>query len=586
MSKLEWNLKELFINNEEFNKEIKKVKRLISKIKKYKDIELDSITLLKMLNDKWKIKELNNNILVYASLMYYKNINNEECINNKKIAENFNNEVNTELKFIDKKILDLGFDKTNEFISKNKKLKIYKHSLNNLFRLQEHIQNDNINQKIKENNNNINNELNIYNDILKNIKYDSIKINDKEVELNATSIGKYLSSRDRNTRKETYFALNNAYIKDKEEFAKILDTIYENRINNAFLEKYNSVLEKTLYEENIDIEIIDKLIKSVNNNLSLIQSYLKIKSNILEIEEPHLYDFNVPLDNNLQIKYTINDAKKIIINALKPLGSEYIKIIKKLFKGHIDAELNENKHQSITFSWNTYSFMNFRGSYVDIKNMIHEIGHIVNYYLSMNNEPFIYADSTIFVGETASIVNEILLNRYLYNNAKSVNEKIFYLSKEIENYFTSVFKQTMYTEFENNLYEYKKNNNLTSNILSEIYNNIIKKYYGDNVIYDDISNIEWTRLGHLYRWSYYPYKYATGLLIASVVVDSLVDKNKLSKKKYIEFLSSGSNNYSLDLLKMINIDLINTDVIKEGFNILENDINKLNNLIQNKREDS
>lgn len=586
MSKLEWNLKELFINNEEFNKEIKKVKRLISKIKKYKDIELDSITLLKMLNDKWKIKELNNNILVYASLMYYKNINNEECINNKKIAENFNNEVNTELKFIDKKILDLGFDKTNEFISKNEKLKIYKHSLNNLFRLQEHIQNDNINQKIKENNNNINNELNIYNDILKNIKYDSIKINDKEVELNATSIGKYLSSRDRNTRKETYFALNNAYIKDKEEFAKILDTIYENRINNAFLEKYNSVLEKTLYEENIDIEIIDKLIKSVNNNLSLIQSYLKIKSNILEIEEPHLYDFNVHLDNNLQIKYTINDAKKIIINALKPLGSEYIKIIKKLFKGHIDAELNENKHQSITFSWNTYSFMNFRGSYVDIKNMIHEIGHIVNYYLSMNNEPFIYADSTIFVGETASIVNEILLNRYLYNNAKSVNEKIFYLSKEIENYFTSVFKQTMYTEFENNLYEYKKNNNLTSNILSEIYNNIIKKYYGDNVIYDDISNIEWTRLGHLYRWSYYPYKYATGLLIASVVVDSLVDKNKLSKKKYIEFLSSGSNNYSLDLLKMINIDLINTDVIKEGFNILENDINKLNNLIQNKREDS
>lgn len=586
MSKLEWNLKELFINNEEFNKEIKKVKRLISKIKKYKDIELDSITLLKMLNDKWKIKELNNNILVYASLMYYKNINNEECINNKKIAENFNNEVNTELKFIDKKILDLGLDKTNEFISKNEKLKIYKHSLNNLFRLQEHIQNDNINQKIKENNNNINNELNIYNDILKNIKYDSIKINDKEVELNTTSIGKYLSSRDRNTRKETYFALNNAYIKDKEEFAKILDTIYENRINNAFLEKYNSVLEKTLYEENIDIEIIDKLIKSVNNNLSLIQSYLKIKSNILEIEEPHLYDFNVHLDNNLQIKYTINDAKKIIINALKPLGSEYIKIIKKLFKGHIDAELNENKHQSITFSWNTYSFMNFRGSYVDIKNMIHEIGHIVNYYLSMNNEPFIYADSTIFVGETASIVNEILLNRYLYNNAKSVNEKIFYLSKEIENYFTSVFKQTMYTEFENNLYEYKKNNNLTSNILSEIYNNIIKKYYGDNVIYDDISNIEWTRLGHLYRWSYYPYKYATGLLIASVVVDSLVDKNKLSKKKYIEFLSSGSNNYSLDLLKMINIDLINTDVIKEGFNILENDINKLNNLIQNKREDS
>lgn len=585
MSKLEWNLKELFINNDEFYKEIAKIKKLLNRIKKYKDVELDSTTLLKMLNDKWKIKELTNNILIYGSLMYYKNINDEECINLKNTAEKFNNEVNIKLRFIDIKILNLGIKKIDEFMNNNTNLVTYKHSLNNLFRLQKHIQNDDINQKIKVNNNNINNELNIYNGLLKNIKYDSIKVNDKEIELNSMVIGKYLSSRDRNTRKETYFTLNNAYLKDKEEFAKILDKIYENRINNASLEKYNSVLEKTLYEENIDIEIINKLIKSVNNNLSLMQNYLKIKSDILKIEEPHLYDFNVPLDNNLQIKYTISDAKKIIINALKPLGSEYIKIVRKLFKGHIDAELNENKHQSITFSWNTYSFMNFKGSYVDLKNMIHEIGHIVNYYLSMNNEPFIYADSTIFVGETASIVNEILLNRYLYSNAESANEKIFYLSKEIENYFTSVFKQTMYTEFENNLYEYKMNNNLTSDILSEMYSNIINKYYGNNIIYDEISNIEWTRLGHLYRWSYYPYKYATGLLIASVVVDSLADKRNLSKKKYIEFLSSGSNNYSLDLLKMINIDLINTDIIKEGFNILKNDINKLNDLIKNKRED-
>ena len=200
---------------------------------------------------------------------------------------------------------------------------------------------------------------------------------------------------------------------------------------------------------NINIEIINKLIQSVNHNLSLIQQYLKIKSDFLEIEEPHLYDFGVPLDDNLKIKYSLEEAKEIVLNALEPLGGEYIEAVKILFDGHIDAELNENKHQSITFSWNTYSFLNFRGSYIDLKNMIHEIGHIVNYYFSKNKQPFIYEDSTIFVGEIASIVNEILLNRYLAKNASTKAEKIFYLSKEIENYFSSVFKQTMYTEFEN-----------------------------------------------------------------------------------------------------------------------------------------
>lgn len=223
--------------------------------------------------------------------------------------------------------------------------------------------------------------------------------------------------------------------------------------------------------------------------------------------------------------------------------------------------------------------MNFRGAYIDLKNMIHEIGHIVNYYLSKKEQPFIYEDSTIFVGETASIVNEILLNRYLYKNANTEEEKIFYLSKEIENYFSSVFKQTMYTEFENDLYKIRTNSELTSEILCERYFNILKKYYGNNITYDEIANTEWTRLGHLYRWSYYPYKYATGLLMASVVVDSLVDKKSLSKEDYIKFLSAGSSQYSLDLLKILNIDLINTNIIESGFNVMAEDIKELQKVL-------
>lgn len=579
MTKLEWKLQGIFDSNRSFYDEISNVKQLLDDIKKYEEVELDSVLLLTLLDKKWKIKEISNNILIYGSLMYYKNVNDDECIELKRVAESFNNDVNTILKFIDRKILDLGLTKVSNFIVENPKLEIYKLSLYNLFRLEEHIQTDEINQKIKNNSDSINEQLEIYNNLLRDIEYGIINVNGKEVKITSSNFAKYISSRNRNTRKQTYFIVNNAFQKEKDNFANILNRIYGFRIENSSLEKYNSVLEKTLFEENINPEIIIKLIESVNNNLSLIQKYLKIKFNLLEIEKPHLYDFDIPLDGNLKIKYSLEEAKKIILKALEPLGSEYIEVVETLFDGHIDAELNEHKHQSITFSWNTYSFMNFRGGYVDLKNMIHEIGHIVNYYLSKEKQPFIYEDSTIFVGETASIVNEILLNKYLYKNANTKEEKIFYLSKEIENYFSSVFKQTMYTEFENDLYKIRTNSELTSEILCERYYNILKKYYGNNISYDQIANIFWTRLGHLYRWSYYPYKYATGLLIASVVVDSLVNKKSLSKEDYIKFLSAGSSQYSLDLLKMLNIDLLNSDIIESGFNVMSDDIKKLQEIL-------
>lgn len=579
MNKLEWNLQKIFSNNQLFYEEIKNIKILVKEINQYKNSELTADLLLTILDKKWKIKELSNNVLIYGSLMYYKNINNNNCIELKRTAEKFNNEVDTALKFIDRKILSLGFKKVCNFIKENPKLNIYKLSLHNLFRLEKHIQSGKTNQKIKENNNNINEQINLYDKLLGNLEYESIIIDGKEVKITPSNFAKYISSRDRKIRQNTYLVINKALQNEKDNFSNLLNAIYGYRIENSILEKYNSVLEKVLFEENINPKIIQKLIKSVNNNLPLIQKYLQIKAELLEIKEPHLYDLNVPLDSNLKINYSLEEAKKIIFNALQPLGKKYLKIVEILFDGHIDAELDENKHQSITFSWNTYSFMNFRGSYVDLKNMIHEIGHIVNYYLSQENQPFIYEDSTIFVGETASIVNEILLNKYLYKNAKTKEEKLFYLSKEIENYFTSVFKQTMYTEFENTLYKTKYKSNLTADIISEKYRNIIKKYYGSHIIYDKTANIEWTRLGHLYRWSYYPYKYATGLLIANVVVDCLLNKHTLSQEDYIIFLSAGSSQYSLELLKILKIDLLNTNIIEDGFNILLEDIKELDKII-------
>ena len=273
MTKWEWNLDEIFSNNQLFYEEIENIKNLINDIKQYENIELDSIGLLNILDKKWKIEELVNNVLIYGSLMYYKNINDDECIELKKVAENFNNEVNNILKFVDKKILDLGFEKASILILENPKLEIYRVSLNNLFRLEGHIQSNETNQKIKENNDIINEQLSIYNNLLRDIEYGIINVDGEEVKITSSNFAKYISSRDRKTRRQTYFVVNTAFQKEKNIFENILNRIYSCIIENSILEKYNSVLEKILFEENINPEIISKLIESVNNNLGLIQKY-------------------------------------------------------------------------------------------------------------------------------------------------------------------------------------------------------------------------------------------------------------------------------------------------------------------------
>ena len=573
--RLEWNLKDLFVDNKAFYQEIDNVKAVLIELKNNSKGELNSEKLLTLLDAEWKIKKSINYILVYGSLMYYKDINSEECITLKREAEEFNNTISSELKAVDTVILNYGQEKVLELCRIDDRFKIYEQYLNNLFRMQEHVQNREINAKIKKNNDLINKEKNNYNELLKNINYGEIEKEDSTITLTTTNINKYLAARDRETRKQAFLAFNKSFETITETLASSLNEVLRHRIENAELEGYNSVLEETLFTENIDSKILTSLIKSVNDNLPLIQEYLKIKATAINIDEPHLYDFNVPLDNGIKREFTLEEAIDIIKKALAPLGEEYLKTIDILLDGHIDATPSEKKNQSIIFSWQDYSFLNFRGRYADVKNLIHELGHIVNYYLSKKKLPFLYEDSTVFVGETASIVNEILLTQYLIKNSQSDEEKIYYLSLEIENYFTSVFKQTMDTEFEDELYDYCQSEELTAPILADKYFEIIKKYYGEDVIYDKEIETEWTRLGRLWRWSYYSYKYATGLLIASNVVNALTIEHTLTNEKYMKFLEAGSSLYSLELLNLLNIDLTNSDVINDGFKVLRKDINEL-----------
>lgn len=569
----EWDFKTLFKDTLDFDKQESLLKDKLAKLAIPKVIEANSFTIL--LKNYFAIKELNTKILVYGSLKYYKDTKEENLILKSKV-EKTNNVTLTKLKEIEDYIITLGYPKVMQFIKENKDLKTYEFYLSNLFRLRTHIV---IDKEIEKNNDAINTFVNKQNILTKEMTFKNFTILDNTYYITLSNMAKYLSSRDRNIRKQTFFSVNDSYAVQKDLYASLMANIFIARHKNAKLENYKSVLEKSLFEENIPTTLIDNLLNCVHKALPTMQKYLYLKGKYLKLANPHIYDLGVPLDNDLKKKYSLDEAIYIIKESLKPLGEEYQRAIDKILKGHVDALPDASKHQSIVFSWLDYSFLNFRGSYNDIKNLTHELGHSISYYLSRENCPFIYADSTVFCGEIASIVNEIMLNNYLLKTSTTKEEKIFYLSKRIENYFTSVFKQTLYTEYEHKLYDLCSKTPLTSDILSSSYYSLLEKYYGNFIIIDEIASIEWTRLGHLYRHSYYSYKYATGLLLASNIVTNM-ENSKLSIDKYMNFIKSGSKNYSTILLKEMDIDLDKKDVFANGFNILSESIAMLSDLLK------
>lgn len=572
---LTWNLDELFESIEDCYRAFDEIDKLVTELKCYIDGRITNDNLKTILDLYFKVKDISYRCLVYGSLCYYRDIKNEGTFKLKSDVEHKNAETIGALSFIDEMILREGRNSIMAIIESDASLSDYRLFLDDLFRKAYHnVTSDETTSLEKE----ISDIINSYNALVQSIEFEPLEVNGESIELSNKNIDKYLLSRDPLTRELTFKALGNAYKPHLEEFARLFNELFSKRSELAKLKGYSSVCEKSLGVENIDPKILNGLLDVVKKKRHLLAKYMRIKAEILGLKDAHLYDLGEPLDSGIKRKYPIDEARSLMESAFAPLGSEYISIANKLLdEHHVDASLNDCKHPTMTFSWYSYSFLNYHDAYGDIKNLVHELGHSINDYLS-KDLLFPYKISSVFIGETASIVNEILLSRYLLLNSKTDEEKMFYLNKEIDNYVASVYKQTMYTEFELEIYKrIDTGKPLTSEFLSETYFSLLRTYYGSDITYDEESSYEWTRLGHLVRWEFYPYKYATGLLIASTVHKCLLD-GSLSFQEYRDFLASGSKEYSLDLLRKLHIDPNDLSILEKGFEILEQDIDELEKL--------
>ena len=559
---MNWNLKDIFENKEEYEKTKKELLENLDKIKSYKGKICDSSdNLYNLYSLDEKALEQFEKIYSYGMLKYHLNMADQEGIKLFKEVESLGTIFNTKTSYITPEITYGDEEKIKEFI-KEERFKGYRRDILDILEEKKHTLS-------KEEENLLANYSEIFSapentfDILTNAEFKFgtlIDENGKEVELTDSNYTIYMKSRNENVRKQAFNLMYKKYSEYINTITEIyLSNVKQNEITSK-LRKYGSGLEMAVNEDDATIKVYDSLIKATNENISANYEFLKLKSKLLNKEKCHIYDVYVNPFEGKEDKISFEDAKREVLNALSILGDEYAGLLNKAFNENwIDLEAKQNKRGG-AYSMGVYGvhpfvLTNFEHSKRDISTIAHELGHSIHSYYSNKNQNIINANYTIMVAEVASTVNEILLSNYQIENEKDKEKKKELLYELLEMIRATYFRQAMFAEFEKQVHEEIKNGNqLSSDDLNNIYYNLNKKYFGDEVVLDEEIKYEWARIPHFYS-DFYVYKYATGISCAILIATNILKQGKPYIEKYLNMLKMGCSKKSIELLKMTDVDL-------------------------------
>jgi oligoendopeptidase F len=405
------------------------------------------------------------------------------------------------------------------------------------------------------------------------IKFPAIKDSDGiSVELTKGRYSKFMESRDRRVRKDAFEALYATYEKQKNTISSTLSSSVKKDLFYSKVRKYPSSIEASLFDDNAPISVYDNLITAVSVNLESMYKYMKLRKKALKVKELHMYDLYVPIVEDIDFKITYEESREMVTDSLKPLGNNYTNTLKEgLDGGWVDVYENEGK-TSGAYSWGCYDthpyiLMNYENIINHTFTLTHEMGHAMHTYYSNGNQSYMNAGYKIFVAEVASILNEILLTDHFLKTLKDEKKKLYILNHYLEQFRGTVYRQTMFAEFEKIIHNNSENQTpLTVESLSNIYHELNIKYYGPDIVVDPQIDLEWARIPHFYS-SFYVYKYAIGFSTAAALSENILKGDNDAVSKYLEFLSSGGSDYPIDLLKKAGVDVTSTEPVKNALKI-------------------
>lgn len=571
-----WDLTHMISSDEQWIQIYNKCIKLCNEIKNFQDKLEDGQNILSCLDLQTELLLLTERLYVYSHMKLHEDTRDNKSQERSSKTESLQSQVEEALAFIEPELLQLDKKYIDNLIKSSKELSVYSYYINNIFRKKEHTlskEEEELLSKASDFNNSVSNIFSMFNEA--DVKFSNAQTEDGSfVEVTKGNYLSHMQSNDRILRKNVYTSFFSTYSDYKNTLASIYSSHVKKQVFNKNVRNFPSCMEAALFENNIDSNVYHRLIKTVNDYLPIMHRYVYLRKKVLKVDTLHYYDLYTSLVNDVDIEFTYETAKEIAKKALSILGDEYIMLLETAFDNRwIDVYENVGK-RSGAYSWRAYNYhphilLNYTDKITDLFTLVHEIGHAIHSYYSNKHQHYINAHYKIFLAEIASTVNETLLMHYLRNETTDKNMQLFLMNYFIEKFRGTVFRQTMFAEFELKTHNLVENNQpLTADNLSNIYQDLNSKYYGNSIESDDLIKVEWARIPHFY-YNFYVYQYATGFSSAIALSNRILTEGHNAVDDYFNFLKSGNSDAPLNILKKAGVDMTTNKPISSALDIFE-----------------
>ncbi|WP_414054065.1 oligoendopeptidase F [Macrococcus equi] len=584
-----WDLTTIFKSDEEWEEAFKTLSDYIGKEKDFQGkLATSSDLLLNALLLDSEIDELLGKVYVYAHLKHDEDTTNAKYTAFEQRAASLASQFSSAWSFMLPELMAIDEEKLKQFIQENKGLERYKFDLEKLNQQRAHVLSEKEELILAQAQEALSSSSNTFS-MFNNADLTFNNVLDKEGNSLPLSHGNYityLESDDRILRENAYKEVYSQYGKFNNTLSQTLSGKVKSSVFSSKVRNYESARHQALANNYIPESVYDTLVSTINDNLSLLHRYTALRKELLQLEEMYMYDMYTPLIQDIEFKVSYDEAKEWMLKSLEPMGSEYTDVIKEgLTNRWVDVYENKGKrsgaYSSGTFGTNPFILMNWTDSVNNTFTLTHEFGHSAHSYFSRKHQPSNMSGYSIFVAEVASTCNEALLADYMYKNLNDEQKKLYLLNYQLDGFRATVFRQTMFAEFEYIIHTIVENNEpLTAERLNQEYADLNKKYYGDAVITDEYIQYEWSRIPHFY-YNYYVYQYATGYSAAYALSKQILEEGKPAVERYInEFLKAGSSDYPIEVLKKAGVDMTDSTTIENACKVFEERLNEFERLIK------
>lgn len=582
-----WALEDLFLTDADWEAAVKQLEEQLAQLKGYAGkVSASADALYAYLTLADETENLFEKVLVYSNEKMHEDMGNSTYQGYAAQAQAAATRLSAAEAFFEPELLAMEESRLQGFLKEDPKLEKYRLLIDRIWRRKEHTLSaagEEILAKTYEMATAPDDIFSMFNDA--DAKFGTIRDeNGKEVELTHGRFGGFMESSDRRVRKEAFEALYQTY----DQFKNTLAATYSANVKKAKfyadVRKYPSALAAALAPGNIPTEVYDNLIETVHRFLPAMYRYVALRKRVLGVEELHMYDVYVPLVADQTKKILFAEAKEIVKRGLAPMGEEYVSHLEEGFDHRwIDVYENRGK-RSGAYSWGAYGthpyvLLNYQGKLDDVFTLAHEMGHALHSWYSNANQPYVYSGYLIFVAEVASTCNESLLMQYLLKESKDKKEKAYLLNHFIDQFKGTLFRQTMFAEFEKITHEmYAKGESLTAERLCAVYMDLNRKYFGEEMVSDPQIALEWARIPHFYT-EFYVYQYATGFSCAIALSKRILEMGEAGVADYMKFLKGGCSKDPIELLKMAGVDISTPKPVEDALQLFEELVSELEELL-------